>query len=287
MPDYWRDRADLEAYDQVLGARIGWKWDAALAECAERGWSRSDDEVVLDFGCGGGVAARRYAAAFGAAEVLYHDRSPHAIAYALEQAAAAPEPLQARALERVRDAAPDVLLVSHVLSELDDRGLAQLEELVARSRRVVFVESGNRPVARRLQQLRERLRARFGVVAPCPHHGACPALVDEGDWCHFFASPPGEVFTDGEWVKAARALGIDLRSLPYTFVAAERDRVVAPQAAGRVLGRASVSPVVASVQVCRADGLELVEVHKRSEAKLWRALKKQPGAAEALLRGRS
>jgi SAM-dependent methyltransferase len=286
MPDYWRDRADLEAYDEVLGARIGWKWDAALAECAARGWSRSDEEVVLDFGCGGGVAARRYVAAFGAGEVLYHDRSEHAIAFAVEQAGAAPQPFAARALSRARDAAPDVLLVSHVLSELDDRGLAQLEELIQRSGRVVLVESGNRPVARRLQALRDRLRERFGAVAPCPHAAACPALVDDGDWCHFFANPPADVFTDGDWVKAARALGIDLRSLPYAFFAAVKGRPAAQRAGGRVLGRASVNPVVATAQVCRADGLAQLEVTKRADAKLWRTLKKHPEQAEELLADR-
>ena len=26
LGDYWRQVADLQAYDEVLGARIGWKW---------------------------------------------------------------------------------------------------------------------------------------------------------------------------------------------------------------------------------------------------------------------
>ena len=59
LGDYWRDRADVAAYDAVLGARIGWKWDAALAECRDRGFARADDDLVLDFGCGAGVAARQ------------------------------------------------------------------------------------------------------------------------------------------------------------------------------------------------------------------------------------
>ncbi|MCK5942777.1 MAG: hypothetical protein KAI24_12445, partial [Planctomycetes bacterium] len=175
---------------------------------------------------------------------------------------------------------------------LDDRGLTQLEQLIARSARVVIVESGNRPVARRLQQLRDRLRDGFGVVAPCPHAEACPALAADEDWCHFFATPPGEVFTDGDWVKAARSLGIDLRSLPYAFVALDRaltstgGEASAPAPARRVLGRASISPVAATAQACTAGGLQTVEVHKRADAKLWRALKKNPHQAESLLSDR-
>jgi len=35
---YWRDAGDLAAYDATFGERIGWKWDAALAELRQRGW---------------------------------------------------------------------------------------------------------------------------------------------------------------------------------------------------------------------------------------------------------
>lgn len=286
LPDYWRDRRDLGAYDAILGARIEWKWDAALAECAARGWRRSDDEVVLDFGCGAGAAARRYAARFGAGEVLCHDRSPHAMAYAAERLRAAGDVEKVTELPSCVGAQPDVILVSHVVSELDDRSLQQLEQLLRRAPRAVLVESGNRPVARRLAALRDRLVDDFQVVAPCPHRGACPTLAGEDDWCHFFASPPGEVFTDGDWVKAARSLGIDLRSLPYAFVALDRRAAPAVDVDRRVLGRASINPVVASAVACSEAGLERVEVTKRADAKLWRSLKKRPEDADALMRGR-
>ena len=93
-----------------------------------------------------------------------------------------------------------------------------------------------------------------------------------------------EIFTDGAWVKAARSLGIDLRSLPYAFVALDRGDVTSAPPTRRVLGRAAISPVVAKAQACAPSGIESVEVTKRQDAKLWRSLKKNPEDVDALLR---
>lgn len=283
LADYWRSDADLQAYDAVLGARIGWKWDAALAECVARGWPRSDGATVLDFGCGSGIAARRFAARCGAGEVLCHDRSAAAMGFAARRLREVVPGTNARALRDVAGARPDVLLVSHVLGELDDRGLDQLQQLIARSAHVVVVEPGNRAIARRLSTLRDALRAQFRVVAPCTHAADCPALARSDDWCHFFAPPPPEVFTDGDWARTARALGIDLRALPYSFVAAVRDSgPPKPDGRGRVLGRPRLSKHEATIAVCGPDGIRDVVVDKRRQAALWRTLKKHPEQVQFL-----
>jgi len=128
----------------------------------------------------------------------------------------------------------------------------------------------------------------LAVVAPCPHGGRCPALADEADWCHFFAPPPPEVFTDGEWVRTARAVGIDLRALPYAFLALERRdggttaRAAADPAGHRVLGRPTITPRAATVRVCTAAGLREIAVSKRGRSELWRLLKKQPATPRTL-----
>ena len=281
LGDYWRDRDDLAAYDAFLGARIGWKWDAALAECRDRGFARADGDVVVDFGCGAGIAARRFVAHFGAREVLCHDRSPLATAFAVERLAATAPGVPARALAAIDGVAPDVLLVSHVLGELDARGEQTLHELLLRSRRAVLVEPGNRPVARRLSALRDRLLAEFHVIAPCPHRERCPALADDGDWCHFFAPPPPHVFTDGDWVRTARAVGIDLRALTYAFVALDRAPADGFGPPNRVLGRADVTAHAASLRLCTVDGIQTTTLTKRNDRAAWRALKKSPASHRA------
>ncbi|MGB3969159.1 MAG: small ribosomal subunit Rsm22 family protein, partial [Planctomycetota bacterium] len=249
LPDYWRDARDLAAYDAVLGARIGWKWDAVLRECRDRGLARADGAVVLDWGCGTGVAARRFVAHFGAREVHCHDRSRAAMAFAVERLREQAPAVQTHAARHIDDLAPDVLLVSHVLGELDDAGRDVLRALIARSRTVILVEPGSRAAARTLSALRDEVLADFHVLAPCPHRGRCPTLANDHDWCHFFAAPPPAVFTTAYWAHAAAALGIDLRALPYSFVALSREPAAIPAPRQRGLGRADAGKHVASVQV--------------------------------------
>jgi len=288
LADYWRTTADVAAYDAVLGARIGWKWQAALAECQDRGWARSDGDVVVDFGCGSGVAARAYVQRFGAGRVRLVDRSRTAAKFAEGALRAAFPALPAVAAADAGVDAPDVLLVSHVLGELDAAGEQQLEALARRSRRVLWVEPGNKPIARRLSTLRDRLVDAFAVQAPCPHQDRCPALAGAGDWCHFFAAPPPEVFTDGEWAHTARALGIDLRALPYAFLALVRRDAAGDLPAPpphRLLGRADVGKHDASVQACAGDGLTTRRVTKRAQPQLWREWKKRPEGRRQLPSG--
>jgi SAM-dependent methyltransferase len=282
LADYWRSDADLAAYDAVLGARIGWKWNAALPECRDRGFLRADDQVVLDFGCGSGIAARRFVHWFGAREVLCHDRSRTAAAYAAKAVREQFAGTAAKPIGKLDEVRPDVLLVSHVLGELDAAGEVELGALIERSRRVVIVEPGSRTIARRLAALRDSLLGPFHVVAPCPHAGNCPTLATPNDWCHFFAAPPNEAFTDSDWVLTTRALGIDSRSLPYSFLALSRDPVAVAAPPQRVLGRPDQGKHVTKVQVCEADGLRTASVHKRTDPEVFRSLKKRPETVRSI-----
>jgi SAM-dependent methyltransferase len=287
LGDYWRDDDDLAAYDRVLGARIGWKWRAALEECHARGFARADGQLVLDYGCGSGIAARAFVARFGAGEVRCHDRAPRAAAFAAAALRRAHPGLVAGAQGSVAELRPDVLLVSHVLGELDPSGVQQLQALVRRSRRVLLVEPGNRRVARALSTLRDGVLDAFTVLAPCPHQASCPALQRADDWCHFFAAPPPEVFTDGDWARVTKALGIDQRALPYAFLCLVAKDALAPPAArgDRIVGRPFVHPHTVSLQVCRADALHAVELQKRADPQLWRTLKKAPETVRELRPG--
>jgi SAM-dependent methyltransferase len=282
LADYWRDAKDLAAYDAVLAARIGWKWDAALREAVDRGFAMPGEHTtVLDFGCGSGIAAARVANLAPRARFLLHDRSPEAMRFAQQRLAKLG--MQAARQPEVGELAPDLLLVSHVLGELDHDGTKHLESLLRRSRSALFVEPGNAVTARRLAHLRDAVLDAFVPVAPCPHAHACPTLAAPNEWCHFFAPPPPEVFTDGAWVITARELGIDLRSLPYSCLALVRRDVAAaepslaalPAPAHRLLSRPDVDKHDATLRACLQDGtLSQLRVTKRAQPDLFKALRK-------------
>ncbi len=280
---YWHTLTDLECYDATYGERIGWKWDAVLAELRTRGWSAPAGATVLDWGCGSGIAGRRVAAALGAARLLLHDHSALAVEFAEHRARRLLSGVEvARADTRQLRAGPvDVLVVSHVLNELDDVGRADLADLLARARVVLWVEPGTHEVSRALGAWRERAReAGFGLVAPCTHAAACGVLApgNERHWCHFFAAPPPAIFANPDWVKFGQRAGIDLRSLPYAFLALDRGH--AATAAGtdaRVLGEPRLYKGYAKVFSCDAAGVAELTLQQRTDKALFKELKRADG----------
>ena len=75
------------------------------------------------------------------------------------------------------DAPIGVLVVSHVLNELDEIARADLAALCRRAETILWVEPGTHEVSRALGNWRERLRAEgLQPVAPCPHAAACGVL---------------------------------------------------------------------------------------------------------------
>src|SRR5947207_12381903 len=86
---YWTSRSDLENYDFTFAQRIGWKWDAVLHELKLRGWRPPPGGLLLDWGCGSGIAGRCVADFFGPerfTSLRVFDRSPLAIELATARA---------------------------------------------------------------------------------------------------------------------------------------------------------------------------------------------------------
>ena len=289
---YWESESALASYDLTYGERIGWKWDHVLRELRLRGW-RPRARSVFDWGCGSGIAARRVISFFGAEQfdaLTLWDHSPLAGDFA---AAAAEKAFPGL---RIRQATPGflggdepigLLLVSHVLNELASEALAALRALIARAESVLWVEPGTHAVSRQLGALRDELRGTFRVVAPCTHALGCPVFAagNERHWCHFFAPPPAEIFADSNWVKFGQRAGIDLRSLPYAFVAL--DRVEAEVAVAdenpatsltsgwsRVIGRVEHFKPYARWLNCDVTGLAELELPKRADPALFKELER-------------
>jgi len=282
LPDYWSSTRDLELYEATFGERIAWRWDAVLDELAARAFP-AGPAVILDWGCGTGAAARTWLEHFGAEglERLHLvDRSSLATSFAAERL----KPIAGAA--RIATDAPaacDLLLVSHVLDEAGLDGREKLFEMCRRAKRVVWLEPGTQSASRALLELRETLRADFEVLAPCPHRGACgmQAPGHERDWCHHFATPPRSIFQDAFWGRAARELGIDLRALPYSFLALARAPVSAapPPDLARVLGRPRIEKGRARIDLCTAGGVETRQYLERLSKPRFDELSESPERA--------
>jgi hypothetical protein len=284
---YWQTPEDLANYDFTYGERIGWKWDHVLRELDLRRW-RPTARTVLDWGCGSGVAARRVIAHFGPQHfdsLTVWDHSPLATEFAANAAQAMfPTLAIAQATPGFLAASPTIglLIISHVLNELPEPERQALRILASRAAAVLWVEPGTHVISRQLGQMREQLRAAgHRVVAPCTHQGECPifALGNERHWCHFFAPPP-PVYADSNWVTFGQRAGIDLRSLPYCFLALDQSRTnavgpVEDLAGGplsRIIGRPEHFKPYARLLNCDASGLVDLELPKRADPALFKQL---------------
>ncbi len=281
--DYWKTDSLLRGYDLTFARRIAWKWQWVLHELDRRGWS-APAGTVCDYGCGTGVAVREVLAKYPGCttQVALHDRSARALMFATEA---------------VRREFPDVqvshrlpeecglLLVSHVLPELDEAGLTNLLAQAEKAQAVIFVEPGTLETGRRLSAVRERLLAHFHPVAPCVHRAACGMLAagNERHWCHFFAHAPAEVFQDAGWALFSRELGIDLRSLPLSFLVMDRRAPLpCPQGTVRMIGHPREYKAHALLLGCDASGVAEKRLQKRTDPAFFRALHK--GRAPTLQR---
>ena len=277
---YWETARDLASYDLTYGERIGWKWDAVLDELDRRGWAPAGG-IVLDWGCGSGVAGRRVVAKFGQERfggLAVWDHSELARSFAREAAAKDFPGLAVTDAEGlVAEGGPiGLLVISHVLNELGPDSMAELSQLASRSRAVLWTEPGSREISRALGAVRERWREGFRVVAPCTHALACPVLSEgnERHWCHHFAPPPPLIFADPNWVRFGQRAGIDLRSLPYSFLALDREWAGGPTGLSRVIGRPEHFKPYVRLLNCDAEGLLELSAMKRDNPALYKELEK-------------
>ncbi len=285
--NYWETLSDLANYDFTYAQRIGWKWDAVLAELRLRGW-QPPAGVLVDWGCGSGIAGRCVLDAYGPdkfAGLELFDRSSLATQFAEARARQRFPQLRITTLgstpspEASDNSSSRTLLVSHVLNELDEAGGRALRAAIDAAAAVLWVEPGSFADSRSLIAMREALRDRFAVVAPCTHQGRCGLLeaANERHWCHHFAQPPGSIMADSDWVQFAQRAGLDLRSIPYSFLVLERrDRSpgTAPPATGwsRIIGQTRVYKGFAKVQSCQESGVEDFELQKRDCPAVFKAL---------------
>lgn len=279
LADYWTNPRDLAIYDATFGARIRWKWEAVLGEIASRGLAVPAGRVV-DFGAGTAVATRAFLARFGEGgrTFAFEDRSSAARSFAREATLAE---CPAAVLDEDLTDAPDVLLASHVLDELDAAGRARFSTLLRRARFVIWVEAGSKRTSRALSALRDELLDVHDPLLPCTHRERCGVLAAgrEADWCHHFAPPAPEAFTTAFWRTFSRTLGIDLRAVPYAWLVlgARADRARSDTGLARVLGTPRFEKGRVRLLTCSDAGVEDTVVLERLDKGWFRALEKGTG----------
>ncbi|ACF14037.1 Ribosomal small subunit Rsm22 [Chloroherpeton thalassium ATCC 35110] len=275
---YWESESDIEHYDRTFAQRIGWKWQHVLDDLSLLGWQPPKGEV-MDWGCGSGIATRRFLQHFGAdatSRVTLWDHSPHAIQLAARKIEASFGNLPISKKETFYGET-GTLLISHVITELSEWQLGNLLELAGKAETIIWVEPGTYESSRSLIAVREALSDTFNLVAPCTHQAACGMRRSENElhWCHFFAETPQEAFTESGWSKFAKLMGIDLRHLPLSYLVLDKRPVAAlPENLVRVIGNARIYKAHALVQGCTASGVEEKRLMKRYDAQAFRAFKK-------------
>lgn len=286
---YWRTEAELALYDATFAQRIGWKWDAVLGELLLRGW-KPQSPHLCDFGCGSGIASRRVLGAWEHfASLTVADVSPRAVQFAetkarVEFPAVAITGTSAESLSALVPGT--LLLVSHVINELSPTARDHLLSLARQAGEVIWVEAGTHADSRALIAVREELRGDFAVIAPCTHGASCGMLPAENapHWCHHFGRVPSHVFQDAGWAQLGRELGIDLRSLPYSFLVLSRSPSREAPGAARIIGHPREAKGRMEILACDSTGVAEVTLQKRDVPKLFKALQK--GKAEAIQRWR-
>ncbi len=279
---YWNSQYDLEQYDLTFGERIGWKWDAVLRELQIRRWvplpNKLSGLTLLDWGCGSGVAGRRVLAALDPKRfqsVFLWDHSSHARDFAIHRAR---KDFPDLTVTEWKDQAVDVLVLSHVLNELSSKVRESLQALIERCEVLIWVEPGTHTISRDLIGFREKLRATFHVIAPCTHRNFCGLLApaNASHWCHNFADPPPAIYADSDWVKFGQRAGIDLRSLPYSFLVMEKFNAahLADDGASRIIGAPRHYKGFAKLLNCDAAGVVELTLQKRDQPELFKDLKR-------------
>ena len=280
---YWQNEKDLDLYDCTFAERIGWKWDAVLAELIAREWSPRSRNVY-DFGCGSGVAGRRVLGTWENMESLtLADVSPLAVRFAEAKARVRFPQVQLRSASEAMQPG-SLLLVSHVLNELNSSARARLLALARQSDEIIWVEAGTHADSRALIAVREELRSEFAVVAPCTHAEKCGMLApgNERHWCHHFGHVPSEASQDAHWSQFSRDLGIDLTTLPYSFLVLSRNGGALAPGATRIIGRPREARGRMEILSCDSSGVCDLTLQKRDEPALFKSLQK--GRASAVQR---
>ena len=263
---YWDSAEDLAQYHRFLDQRIWRKRRDALRQAKQAGWHLRSNRVV-DWGCGTGIASLTLLEKIesqGIESVTLWDHSRLATSFAKDAFKTRFPSLTVKIAQEseLKELGDSIILVSHTLNELSAGVRSELKRQMIQARQLFFVELGNHKCSHLLIEQREGLIDQFRPVAPCVCNLACPMDLEDNahHWCHFFAKPPVEAFTSSDWSRLSSELEIDLRSLPYIYLALDSislDHESDNRSSSRVIGRPWQHKGYANLLSCDRTGRSL------------------------------
>jgi ribosomal protein RSM22 (predicted rRNA methylase) len=277
--DYWSSLNDLALYDSTFGQRIAWKWQNVILESKEKlqSFLTKEDWRVVDWGCGTAIASRTLLLEIPAAqikELVLIDRSSLAKEWATKKIKELAPELPVQNSLKMPSSLPTLVLISHVLDELDNEALTSLLSTINESYLFIWVEPGTKIISQKLVSLREKLRSQFSFLAPCPHSLTC-GLTHENNrshWCHHFAKSPDEVFHSSFWSEFSKQMGIDIRSLPVSYLVGSK-APTSENTKNRILGRARIYKGYAMALCCERSGVSDRKITSKENSQLVKKLK--------------
>lgn len=283
LGDYWCSSHLLKLYHKSFAQRIGWKWDAVLKELKTKKLLDGPiPGIVIDYGCGTGIASHKVMECLGrdvVSSIYFGDKSPGAVRFSIKEFQKSFPGMSVQSLDLQNLPSEKwILCLSHIINELSDAELKEVVSLIEKSEWVIWVEPGTSSTSRKLIEVRERVREKMDILAPCPHQQRCGMLSSENDrhWCHFFAAPPVEVFQTAFWGQFSRELNIDLRSLPTSYLVFRRKetRPSTTPSDSRVIGRPRLYKGNGKFLICNNSGVREITLLERSHRDLFKEFKK-------------
>lgn len=224
---------------------------------------------LLDAGSGPGGGSWAALEAFsGLTSVGWLDASQPFLALASRLAAEGPEPLRSADARRLDltagDSFPsaDLVLASYALAEIPQAAQASLVRSLwtACEGVLALVEPGTPAGFARLLAARDVLIAEDAtILAPCPHHLACP--LTGTDWCHFSVRLPRS--RDHRLAKGAE---LPFEDEKFAYLLAARPTVAAQARTPRVLTRPRAGKPGVELRLCGPEGAETRFVARRDKA---------------------
>ena len=160
----------------------------------------------------------------------------------------------------------DLVTASYMLSELSPDAIAPfVHDLWKGTNQVlVLVETGTMKGYRTLMRARDALLERGAhIVAPCPHHLACP--IPEGDWCHFSVR-----LARSRQHRVIKGALLGYEDEKYCYLVCSKTPVIATGA--RVVGAPSPRSGHVHLKLCTLQGaLEKIVVSRKMKQEYKRA----------------